>query len=81
MDDLPPVGTVRWVARRKAAICRAIAQGRLGRVEACTRYGLSDEELCLWEHALACAGEPGLRVTRTQIYRPVFEKHVESVAQ
>ncbi len=72
-DELPPVETTRWVARRKAAVVRAIANGTLDRGEACTRYGISDAELRLWEHAIACAGVPGLRVTRVQIYRPIFE--------
>ena len=72
-DELPPSDTVRWVARRKAAVLRAIAEGRLTRVAACARYGLSEEELRLWERAVAFAGVPGLRVTRVQIYKPVFE--------
>ncbi len=72
-DALPPVETTRWVARRKAAVVRAIAAGILDRGEACARYGISDAELRLWEHAIACAGIPGLRVTRVQIYRPIFE--------
>lgn len=71
-DVLPPPGKFRWVASRKAAVCRAIASGELSREEACRRYDISEEELRLWEHALACAGEPGLRVTRVQVYKPVF---------
>ncbi len=73
VEPLPPVDTTRWVARRKAAVLTAITDGRLSRSEACTRYRISDAELRLWEHAVACAGVPGLRVTRVQIYRPVFE--------
>ena len=72
-EPLPPPDTRRWVARRKAAVVVAIADGRLTRLEACARYGISDIELRLWERAIACAGVPGLRVTRVQIYRPVFE--------
>lgn len=72
-DDLPPVNTTRWVARRKAEILTAIESGRLTRAEACARYGISEAELRLWERAVECAGVPGLRVTRVQIYRPVFE--------
>jgi hypothetical protein len=71
--DLPPVNTQRWVIRRKAQVLRAISDGRLTRAEACARYNISDAELRLWERALQCAGVPGLRVTRVQIYRPVFE--------
>lgn len=72
-DGLPPVDTTRWVARRKAAVVSAIANGSLGRADACARYGISEAELRLWERAIACAGVPGLRVTRVQIYRPIFE--------
>lgn len=73
LDDLPPADTTRWVARRKAAILKAIEDGRLTRAEACARYHISEAELRLWERAVAFAGVPGLRVTRVQIYRPVFE--------
>jgi hypothetical protein len=72
-DGLPPVNTTRWVARRKAEVLAAIADGRLTRAEACARYTISEAELRLWERAVECAGVPGLRVTRVQIYRPVFE--------
>lgn len=71
--DLPPADTRRWVVRRKAEVIAAINSGRLTRAEACTRYRLSEEELCLWERAIGAAGIPGLRVTRVQVYRPVFE--------
>lgn len=71
--ELPPTDTKRWVARRKAAVLAAINAGVLSRPEACARYGISEIELQLWERAVRCAGVPGLRVTRVQIYRPVFE--------
>lgn len=73
LADLPPVDTARWVASRKAAVLQAIADGRLSRAAACARYRISEAELRLWEHAVKCAGVPGLRVTRVQIYREVFE--------
>lgn len=72
-DDLPPVDTARWVASRKAAVLTAIGDGRLTRAAACARYRISEAELRLWERAVECAGVPGLRVTRVQIYREVFE--------
>ena len=74
-DDyrLPPSDTKRWVASRKADVVRAIRDGILTRLDACMRYRLSDEELRLWERAIDAAGTPGLRVTRVQIYRDVFE--------
>lgn len=71
--ELPPTDTKRWVARRKAAVLTAIDAGLLTRAEACARYHISEVELQLWERAVRCAGVPGLRVTRVQIYRPVFE--------
>lgn len=71
--DLPPANTKRWVPSRKAEILAAITAGHLSRADACARYRISEAELRLWEHAVACAGVPGLRVTRVQIYRPVFE--------
>ena len=71
--DLPAANTTRWVTRRKAEILAAIAGGLIDRAEARTRYSISDEELGFWERAVACAGIPGLRVTRVQVYRAVFE--------
>jgi hypothetical protein len=73
LDDLPPPDTQRWVIRRKAQVLSAIEGGRISRAEACARYRISEAELRLWERAITCAGVPGLRVTRVQIYRPVFE--------
>jgi hypothetical protein len=73
MASLPPPNTQRWVVRRKAEVLAAIRGGLLTRADACNRYRISDEELKLWERAIDCAGVPGLRVTRVQIYRPVFE--------
>ena len=73
-DRLPPADTTRWVPSRKADVVRAIREGIIGRAEACTRYALSLEELCLWERAIDAAGIAGLRVTRVQVYRDVFER-------
>jgi len=70
---LPPANTKRWVPSRKAEVVRAVRAGLLGRDEACARYSLSPEELRLWERAVDVAGTAGLRVTRVQIYRDVFE--------
>ena len=73
LQQLPSPDTQRWVVRRKAEVLAAIRGGLLTRADACTRYRISEEELRLWERALDCAGIPGLRVTRVQVYRPVFE--------
>lgn len=76
VTDLPPADTKRWVARRKAAVLAAINAGVLTRAEACARYHISEVELRLWERAVHFAGVPGLRVTRVQIYAPIFEGKV-----
>ncbi len=76
LADLPPPDTQRWVARRKAEVLAGIRGGLIDRAEARRRWRLSDEELGLWERAHDCAGVPGLRVTRVQIYRDIFEAGV-----
>ena len=70
---LPPADTRRWVPSRKAEVVYAIRDGIIDRAEACARYALSVEELRLWERAIDAVGTAGLRVTRVQIYRDVFE--------
>lgn len=72
-DALPPDDTVRWVPSRKAAVLRAIADGRISMEAACQRWRLSLEEIQLWQRAMDKVGTPGLRVTRVQIYRPLFD--------
>lgn len=67
--DLPGPETRRWVARRKAVVVQAVEHGLIPRDEALDRYGLSDEEFCLWESAVRSHGEAGLRVTKLQQYR------------
>jgi hypothetical protein len=69
LDNLPPPGTTRWVARRKAEVLGAIDDGVLSAAEACARWDLSVEELALWRDCIDRAGVPGLRVTRIQHYR------------
>lgn len=73
-DRLPPADTTRWVPSRKANVVNAIRDGLIDRAEACSRYSLSVEELRLWERAIDAAGVAGLRVTRVQVYRDVFER-------
>ncbi|KAA9009079.1 CtrA inhibitor SciP [Histidinibacterium aquaticum] len=67
--DLPPQGTVRWVASRKAAVVKAVNHGLLARESALTMYGLSDEEFAEWERAVKSFGEAALRTTALQKYR------------
>lgn len=67
--QLPPAGTVRWVASRKAAVVAAIAGGKLPRETAISRYALSEEELDGWITAEQTHGVDALRVTRIKRYR------------
>jgi transposase-like protein len=69
MGDLPPPSTRRWVARRKAAVLRAIRSGAISVEEACRRYELSEEELLAWHRAFEAHGLPGLRASRLRYRR------------
>ena len=72
-DVLPPDDTVRWVPSRKAAVLNAIREGHISLEDACKRWRLSIEEIQLWQRAVDKVGTPGLRVTRVQIYRSLFD--------
>ena len=69
MDDLPPLDTMRWVARRKAAVVAAVRNGRITMEEALRRYQLSEEEFLSWQRTFETHGLAGLRATRVQQYR------------
>lgn len=66
---LPPAGTERWVASRKAAVVRAVAGCAIARGAVCERYGLTEEELQSWMTAFASHGDRALRTTAIQNYR------------
>lgn len=74
LDSLPPAGTTRWVVRRKAEVVAAVNGGLLSADEACARYGLSLEEFAGWQRAVDRSGMPGLRVTRIQHYKSLYER-------
>ena len=42
--------------------------------EACARYTLSLEEFASWQRAVDRSGMPGLRVTRIQHYKSLYER-------
>ena len=69
--DLPPPGTRRWVARRKAVVVQAVTYGLLPRAEALERYELSEEEFESWHNAVAQHGIEALKVTALQKYRQI----------
>ena len=75
--DLPPVTTRRWVVRRKAEVVAAVNGGLLTVDEACERYDLTVEEFASWQRAIDRSGMPGLRVTRIQHYRDLYERQMK----
>ena len=67
--DLPPAGTTRWVARRKAAVVRGVESGLISLEEAIGRYDLSAEEYASWAEMASVHGPEALKTTRLQAYR------------
>jgi transposase len=63
VPDLPPAGTRRWVARRKAQVVEAVLSGMLRLDEALRRYELSIEEFSLWKRRFYRSGVDGLRMS------------------
>ena len=74
IDDLPPPGTKRWVARRKAEVVAGVHRGLITLDEACRRYHLSCNEFHSWQRLLETHGLQGLRTTRIKEYRPRLRK-------
>lgn len=74
LETLPPASTKRWVVRRKAEVVAAVKGGLLTVEEVCLRYGLTQEEFAGWQHAIDRSGMPGLRVTRIQHYKSLYQR-------
>ena len=74
VETLPPPGTTRWVVRRKAEVVAAVNGGLLSVDEVCDRYSLTVEEFAGWQRAIDRSGMPGLRVTRIQHYRSLYDR-------
>jgi hypothetical protein len=74
VDSLPPPNTTRWVVRRKAEVVAAVNGGLLSVDEVCDRYSLTLEEFAGWQRAVDRSGMPGLRVTRIQQYKSLYER-------
>ncbi len=74
VDSLPPPDTTRWVVRRKAEVVAAVNGGLLSVDDVCRRYNLSAEEFASWQRAIDRSGMPGLRVTRIQHYKTLYER-------
>ncbi|UWQ16630.1 DUF1153 domain-containing protein [Jannaschia sp. M317] len=67
--DLPPQGTTRWVARRKALVVMGVESGLITLDEAIERYELSQEEYDSWATAISTHGTDGLKTTLIQQFR------------
>ena len=67
--DLPAPNTKRWVIRRKAEVAAAVRGGLLSLEEACSRYGLSSEEVLAWQYRIDSFGFAALRTIRAQLFR------------
>jgi hypothetical protein len=77
IESLPAPGTTRWVVRRKAEVVAAVNGGLLSIDEVCERYGLTLEEFASWQRAVDRSGMQGLRVTRIQHYRDLYERQLK----
>jgi hypothetical protein len=74
--DLPSPSTRRWVVRRKAEVVAAVNGGLLTIDEVLARYDLTLEEFAGWQRAVDRSGMQGLRVTRIQRYRELYEREL-----
>jgi hypothetical protein len=76
LADLPSPNTKRWVVRRKAEVVAAVSGGLLTIDEVLARYNLTLEEFASWQRAVDRSGMKGLRVTRLQDYRKLYERQL-----
>lgn len=77
LADLPPPETRRWVVRRKAEVVAAVNGGLLSIEDVLDRYCLTLEEFASWQRAVDRSGMQGLRVTRIQHYRELYERQLK----
>ena len=77
LADLPPATTRRWVVRRKAEVVAAVNGGLLSIDDVLERYDLTLEEFASWQRAVDRSGMQGLRVTRIQHYRELYERQLK----
>lgn len=77
LADLPSPKTKRWVIRRKAEVVAAVNGGLMTIDEVLERYNLTLEEFASWQRAVDRSGMQGLRVTRIQHYRDLYERQLK----
>jgi hypothetical protein len=58
-------------------VVAAVNGGLLSVDEVCERYNLTAEEFAGWQRAIDRSGMPGLRVTRIQHYRSLYERQLK----
>ena len=75
--ELPAPETKRWFVRRKAEVFAAVNGGLLTIDEVLERYNLTLEEFASWQRAVDRSGMQGLRVTRIQHYRDLYERQLK----
>ena len=63
--------------RRKAEVVAAVTGGLLTIDEVLARYNLTIEEFASWQRAVDRSGMKGLRVTRLQDYRKLYERQLK----
>ena len=77
LDSLPAPETTRWVVRRKAEVVAAVNGGLLTIDEVCERYNLTIKEFASRQRSVDRSGMQGLRVTRQQHYRDLYERQLK----
>lgn len=72
--DLPAPGdtTVRWTATLKERLLAAVDEQEVPLADLKEAYSLSPEELAEWRRQVVRFGNPGLRTTRSQMYREIM---------
>src|SRR5688500_3557760 len=75
--SLPAPSTKRWVVRRTAEVVAAVNGGVLPIDEVLERYNRTLEESAGWQRAVDRSGMKGLRVTRIQHYRDLYERQLK----
>lgn len=77
LSSLPPPNLKRWVPRRKAEVVCAVEGGLLSLEDALRRYNITLEEFVSWQRSVERSGLGGLRVTKTQHYRDLYDQRMK----
>ncbi|MFC4256703.1 DUF1153 domain-containing protein [Altererythrobacter xixiisoli] len=77
LSSLPPRNLKRWVPRRKAEVVCAVEGGLLTMDEALERYSITLEEFVGWQRSVDRSGMNGLRVTKIQHYREIYDQRLK----